>query len=85
MHDCTNPNQHTRSYLLRFNSCCVFTTEAELCDGDVIQDDVEILGSLCQLLANQQRHLLTLCDQLRGIELGNHALQHLCTGSTNRL
>ena len=35
----------------------VFSAEAQLCDGHVVQDDVEVFSSLEQISADQQRHL----------------------------
>lgn len=40
--------------LFGLNSSCVFSTEAELRDCYVIQDDVEVFGSLKQFSPDQQ-------------------------------
>ena len=32
-------------------------TEAELRDGDVIENDAEVIGSVCQLFPDHQTHL----------------------------
>lgn len=44
--------------LFGFNSGCVLSAEAELSDGHIVQDDVEVFGALEQLSADQQRHLM---------------------------
>lgn len=43
--------------LLSFHSSCVLAAEAQLGDGDIIKNDVEIFGPFKQLPAHQQRHL----------------------------
>lgn len=45
--------------------------------GDVVQDDVEILGSLDELVPHQHADLSSLRDELRGVELGHDGLEHL--------
>ena len=64
----------TITYLLGFNSSSVLFSKAELRDGHVVQDDVEVLGSLSQLSPDQHTYLLTLCNQLGGIEFSNNRL-----------
>ena len=36
------------SYLLGFNSRSVLSAEGEVCDGDIFEDDVKILGTFCE-------------------------------------
>ena len=43
----------------------------------VVEQDVEARGALGQLFADEARHILTLGDELRGVELGDDALEHL--------
>lgn len=43
----------------------------------IIQCNVEARRSSGQVVANQSRDVLSLGDQLAGVELGHHALQHL--------
>lgn len=43
----------------------------------IVQHDVEPSSSPDQVISHESAHVLTLGDQLRSIELGNHALQHL--------
>ena len=63
-------------YLFGFNSCSIFFTETEFCDGNIVKNDVEVSGSFCQFLANKQRNLLTLGDQLGCIEFGDHTFKN---------
>uniref|UniRef100_A0A480HAH8 Prohibitin-2 n=1 Tax=Sus scrofa TaxID=9823 RepID=A0A480HAH8_PIG len=65
------------SHLFGFYSCCVLPAEAQLSDGDIVQDEAEVLGPLRQLPSDQQGHLGPLGDQLGGVELGHHTLEHL--------
>jgi hypothetical protein len=46
-----------RTDLLGLHSGCVLAAEAELRNGHVVQDDVEVLGPLKQVPSDQQRHL----------------------------
>lgn len=43
--------------LLGFYSSCILPAEAELCNGHVIQNDVEVFSSFDQLPPDEQRHL----------------------------
>lgn len=45
--------------LLGFYSSCILPAEAELCNGHVIQNDVEVFSSFDQLPSDEQRHLDT--------------------------
>lgn len=49
-------------------------TEWQVGDGDIIEDDVEVFGPVHQVSADEQRDLLTLSNQLRGVEFGHNAL-----------
>lgn len=40
--------------LLGLNSSCVLSTEAELRNRNIVQDDVEVFGSLKQFSSDQQ-------------------------------
>lgn len=48
---------HLLTDLFGLDGGCVLSAEAELSDGDVVQDDVEVFGPLKQLSADQQGHL----------------------------
>ena len=67
----------TPLYLLGLHGLGVFPAKCQLSYRDVIQDDVEVTGTFCQLLADHQTDLLTLRDQLGSIELGHNTFQHL--------
>lgn len=66
-----------RCNLLGFDGCWVLGRKRKLGDGNVVQNDVEIQGTLDQTFADKKWNLLALCDQLRGIELGNNSFQNL--------
>ena len=66
-----------RSHLLGLDGSGVLPAEAELGDGDVVEDDVEVPGPVGELLPYHHGDLLALRDELRGVELGDHALEHL--------
>lgn len=44
---------------------------------DVVQHDVKPRCASHQVIPNQPRDILTLCDELTGVELCDDALQHL--------
>ena len=68
---------HRRTDLLGFDGRGVFPSKAEFCDGNVVEDDVEVPGPVGQLFPDQHGDLLALGDQLGRIELGHDALQDL--------
>lgn len=43
--------------LFGLHSSSILTAEAQLSDGHVVKDDVEVFGSFIQLPPHQQRHL----------------------------
>ena len=51
-------------------------SSSRTCNRDVIENDVEVSGSVGQLLSDEQRDLLTLSDELGGVKFGHHTLQH---------
>lgn len=65
------------SHLLGLDGAGELTAELQVCDGDILQDDVELGSTLSQVLPDLARHLLTLGEQLRGVELGDDLLQSL--------
>jgi hypothetical protein len=55
-------------------------------DGNVLEHDVELLGALEKLRADQVGDLLTLGDKLGGVEAGNDSLEDLVSdGGKNTL
>lgn len=46
------------------------------CQGNIIQHDIKSRRSLDQIIPDQPADVLTLRDQLTGVELCNHALKH---------
>ena len=45
--------------------------------GDVVEHDIEPRSSPHKIIPHEPRHVLTLRNQLTGIELRDHALEHL--------
>lgn len=43
-----------RTNLFGLDSCCVLSAEAQLCDGYIIKDDVEVFSTFKQLPTDQQ-------------------------------
>ena len=64
-------------YLFQLDSLRELPSECEMRDGDVIQDDAELLRPLGQLLVNPGRDDLPVGDEFSGVELGNDGLQDL--------
>ena len=69
--------------LLGLHSGGVFRAEAEISDGDIVQENVEVPSSLHQLLPHQQTDLAPLGDELGGVELGNNSFQDLVDNNNN--
>jgi hypothetical protein len=46
-----------------------------VCDGDILESDVELLSALEQVGTDSVADSLTLCDQFCGIELGDDRLE----------
>jgi hypothetical protein len=57
-------------------SAWVYVSRA-YCKGDIIKHNVESRRPPYKIVPHQPRHVLTLCDQLTGVELRHHALEHL--------
>ena len=51
--------------------------EGEVSDGDVVEDDAELLRPLRQLRVDRRRDDLPLRDELTGVEPRHHRLQDL--------
>lgn len=65
--------------LFGFNGGRVLRTETQFGDGHIVQENVEVLRTFDQIDTNQVRHLLTLSDQLRGIEFSYDTFQNFVT------
>ena len=48
-------------------------------DGHIFKGDIELRGPLEQVCADAGRYGFTLCDQLRGVELGNYGFEDFVT------
>jgi hypothetical protein len=46
-----------------------------VCNGNILQSDVELLGSLEQVGTDSVADSFTLCDQLGGVELGDDSFE----------
>ena len=68
-----------QSNLLLFNGVVEILSEGEMRDGDIIELDVVLVGTLLQQLRNTLRDLFSFCKQLFGIILGNYSLHDLIT------
>ena len=64
-------------YLFKLNGLGELPPEGEVGDGDVVEDDAELLGALRQLGVDRRGDDLTLRDKLARVELRHHRLQHL--------
>jgi len=63
------------SHLLQLDGLSEFSSKGQVSDGNVVQDDSELAGSLGQLSVDSGRHKLSLSDQLAGIELSYDCLE----------
>ena len=53
--------------LLLFNGLCELWTEMQVCDGDIIKDDVEVSESLSEAVPDFLGDLLSLSEQLGSV------------------
>lgn len=61
--------------LLLLDSPCELLSEGHVCNGDVLEGDVELSSTLHQVSAYTVGNSFTLCDQLGGVELGHDGLE----------
>ena len=64
-------------YLFELDGLGELPAEGEVGDGDVVEDDAELLRALRQLGVDRRGDDLTLRDQLARVELRHHRLQNL--------
>ena len=62
--------------LLGFDGVGELASEGQIDNGHIIDDDSELATALDQVTLDQTAHLLSLRQKGRGVELGNHLLQH---------
>ena len=65
------------SYLFQLDGVSELPAEGEMRDGDVVQDESELLCPAHQLLPHGGAEGLPLGDQLASVELRHHGLEHL--------
>lgn len=70
--DPPTPLQLRLTHLLGLHGSRVLPAEAELGDGHVVQDDVEVFSSLKQFSADQQRDLRAQSQSGGVVKLRNH-------------
>ena len=68
-------------YLFELDGLGELPAEGEVGDGDVVEDDAELLCALRQLGVDRRGDDLPLRDQLARVELRHHSLQHLSKSS----
>ena len=68
-------------YLLELDGLGELPAEGEVGDGDVVEDDAELLCALRQLGVDRRGDDLPLRDQLARVELRHHRLQNLLRSS----
>ena len=47
-----------------------------MCDGDIFESDVELVGALEEIGADAVGDGFSLCDELGGVELGDNGLKN---------
>ena len=62
--------------LLLFNGICELFTEGKLSDWDIIDDNLEVLGTLLKSLTDEVRDLFSLGEKLTSVVLGDDWLEH---------
>lgn len=63
------------SDLLLLNSLCEFFSESHMCNGNILQGNMELGGALHEIGADALRDGLTLGDEFGSIELGHNRFQ----------
>ena len=66
--------------LLCLDSCCILTTERQLRDRHILQEDIKSLSPLCQLSANISTHMLHSIQTAHACQQSSSADPHLSHG-----
>lgn len=61
--------------LLLLDGPCELLSEGHVCNGDILEGDVELSSALHQVSADTVGDSFTLCDQFGGVELGHDGLE----------
>jgi hypothetical protein len=73
--DETGPLSVLLGNLLLLDGSCELLSEGHVSDGDILEGDVELSGTLHQVGTDAVGDSFTLCDQLGGVELGHDGLE----------
>mmetsp|Transcript_63106 Transcript_63106/g.176477 ORF Transcript_63106/g.176477 Transcript_63106/m.176477 type:complete len:353 (+) Transcript_63106:260-1318(+) len=65
------------SHLFRLYCLLVVWAEIQVCDRHIVQENMEVGRALHESLPDHTADLVALHDELRGVVLRHHALQHL--------
>jgi hypothetical protein len=65
--------------LLLFDSSCELLSEGHVGNGDILEGDVELSGTLHKVGADAVGDSFTLRDELGGVELGHDGLEDFVT------
>jgi len=72
--------------LLLLDSARELLSESHVCDGDILEGDIELLGALEQVRADSVADGFTLGDQLCGVELSDDGFEDFVSdGGQNTL
>ena len=63
--------------LFSFNSRCVNLREGKIRDGNIVNHNMKVSSTICELFTDEKRDLLPLSNKLTRVELSDHCLQHL--------
>ena len=69
--------RQARTDLLGLHGRLELCAELQVCDGDVLQVDVEVPGAVLEVAHDAHGHLVTLGDELGRVVLRDDLLQHL--------
>lgn len=73
-----NSGEKARCYnSCQFSDASVEVAKGAYSQGDIIEHDIESRRSPHQVIPHHTTDVLTLGNQLAGVELRNHALEHL--------
>ncbi|EFA03930.1 hypothetical protein TcasGA2_TC014070 [Tribolium castaneum] len=64
-------------HLLQLHRKSKLPSKRQMRDGNIVQDDPKLRRPLREVLADLLRDEVTLCDELPGVELRHHGLEHL--------
>ena len=72
--------------LFKLNGLCEFSAKCQVGNGDIVQNQTELLGPFRQSFVNPGRHEFTICNEFSGVKLSDNCLKDfICDGRENTI